>query len=66
MDLAGTVEGMSDEPAIDYEALRLRFPWVGLADEETLPSAARYREVMARAHIDREAVDALEAVRRTA
>lgn len=56
---------MSDEP-IDYEALRERFPWVGLGSDEESDFAARYREISARARIDREAMDALDEVRRTA
>lgn len=56
---------MSDEP-IDYEALRERLPWVGLADDATLPPASTYRETMARAHVDRQAVDALDEARRSA
>lgn len=31
---------MSDEVAIDYAVLRVRFPWVGLADEPDMPGAA--------------------------
>ncbi|MET0189025.1 MAG: hypothetical protein ABW212_08515 [Pseudonocardia sediminis] len=57
---------MSEEPVVDYAELRQRFPWVGLADSETLPAASRYREVMERAHTDREALDALDEVRRGA
>lgn len=57
---------MSEEEPIDYEALRVRFPWVGLADEEAMPAAARHRDVMARARIDREAMDALDAARQSA
>jgi hypothetical protein len=48
----------------DYEELRARFPWIGLADEPRLPAAADFREVMERAPVDREALAALDAVRR--
>lgn len=57
---------MSEGEPIDYEALRVRFPWVGLADEEAMPAAAHHRDVMARARIDREAMDALDAARQSA
>ena len=57
---------MSEEKAIDYAALRVRFPWVGLADEQDMPAAAHHREVMARARVDREMIDAIDEVRRRA
>ncbi len=57
---------MSEDQPIDYEALRKRFPWVGLARTEETDLSARYREIMARARIDREAMEAIDAVRRSA
>lgn len=39
---------VSETEPIDYEALRQRFPWVGLVDEPAMPVAARYREIIAR------------------
>jgi hypothetical protein len=56
---------MDDQP-IDYEALRKRFPWVGLFDEDWGDLASRYREIMAEALIDRRTVEAIDAVRRSA
>ena len=55
---------MSEVTTIDYDELRERFPWAGLVDDETLPAAAEHRDVMARAHLDRAALDALDAARR--
>ena len=57
---------MSEDGAVDYEALRLRFPWVGLVDEDWGDVATRYREIMADALIDRRTVEAIDAVRRSA
>lgn len=57
---------MTEVEPIDYEAVRRRFPWVGLADDETIPRAARYREIMTRARLDRAAMEAIEAVRSSA
>lgn len=54
---------MTEVEPIDYEAVRKRFPWVGLADDETIPRAALYREIMTRARLNREAMEAIEAVR---
>jgi hypothetical protein len=34
---------MSEDEGIDYEALRMRFPWVGLVDEDWGDVATRYR-----------------------
>ena len=44
---------MSEDGDVDYEALRLRFPWVGLVDEDWGDVATWYREIMADALIDR-------------
>jgi hypothetical protein len=60
-----TLGAMDDQP-IDYEALRKRFPWVGLFDEDWGDLASRYREIMAEALIDRRTVEAIDAVRRSA
>ncbi|WP_405139459.1 hypothetical protein OG589_23190 [Sphaerisporangium sp. NBC_01403] len=57
---------MSDEEQIDYEVVRRRFPWVGLASIDEPDLAARYREIMAEARRDREIVEAIDAVRRSA
>jgi hypothetical protein len=57
---------MPDDEAVDYPALRARFPWVGLADEQDMPAASHVREVMARSRVDREVIDAIDAVRHTA
>ena len=57
---------MSKDGDVDYEALRLRFPWVGLVDEDWGDVATRYREIMADALIDRRTVEAIDAVRRSA
>lgn len=56
---------MSDKP-IDDEALRERFPWIGLFDEDWGNVASRYREIMAEAFVDRRTVEAIDAVRRSA
>ncbi|GII75694.1 hypothetical protein Sru01_06760 [Sphaerisporangium rufum] len=40
---------MSDVEPIDYEAVRQRFPWVGLGASGDHDLSARYREIMATA-----------------
>ena len=57
---------MSEHEDVDYEALRMRFPWVGLVDDDWGDVATRYREIMADALIDRRTVEAIDAVRRSA
>jgi hypothetical protein len=57
---------MSEDEAIDYATLRKRFPWVGLAHTDETDLSARYREIQARARIDREAIEAIDAVRHSA
>ncbi len=57
---------MSEDEDVDYEALRMRFPWVGLVDDDWGDVATRYREIMADALIDRRTVEAIDAVRRSA
>lgn len=55
---------MDEKQPIDYEAVRRRFPWIGLGGDEDL--SGRYREIMAEARRDREIVEAIDAVRRSA
>jgi hypothetical protein len=57
---------VSDEQPIDYEAIRRRFPWVGLVTTGEHDLSARYREIMAEASRDRKIVEAIDAVRRSA
>lgn len=38
---------MHDEEPIDYEAIRARFPWVGLVSTGENDMSVRYRELMA-------------------
>jgi hypothetical protein len=56
-------EVMSDEEPIDYEAVRRRFPWVGMGDSGEHDLSVRYREIMAEARKNREVVEAIDAVR---
>ena len=56
---------MASEP-IDYEAVRRRFPWIGIFDEDWGNVASRYRDIMGSALKDRETMEAIDAVRRTA
>lgn len=51
---------MGDDEPVDYDAIRQRFPWVGLADTGEGDLSARYREIMASARRDREIVEAIE------
>lgn len=57
---------MSEEQGYDLEELRKRFPWVGLGTQEVAGHAARYREIMAEARVDREVVEAIDEARRSA
>jgi hypothetical protein len=43
---------MDVEQPIDLEALRRRFPWVGLATLDRPDHSERYREIMAEARRD--------------
>jgi hypothetical protein len=61
-----TTLGVMDDQPINYEALRERFPWVGLFDEDWGDIASRYREIMAEALMDRRIVEAIDAVWRSA
>jgi hypothetical protein len=55
-----------DEQRIDLDSLRLRFPWIGLASIDEPELSSRYREIMAEARLDREIVQAIDAIRRGA
>ncbi|MFD8531462.1 hypothetical protein ACFV0L_28985 [Streptosporangium canum] len=57
---------MSDEEPIDYEAVRRRFPWVGLGESGEHDLSTRYREIMAEARKNREIVEAIDAIRLSA
>lgn len=57
---------MVDEQDIDMEALRERFPWVGLASIDETDLSARYREIMAESRRDREIVETIESIRHSA
>jgi hypothetical protein len=57
---------MEDAQQVDLEALRQRFPWVGLASIDEPELSSRYREIMAEARRDREIVEAIDAIRRGA
>ncbi|MGH3730495.1 MAG: hypothetical protein ACRDTU_17335 [Micromonosporaceae bacterium] len=57
---------MNDDEPTDYPTVRRRFPWVGLVNTGETDLSARYREVMAEARRDREIVEAIDSVRRSA
>lgn len=57
---------MADDEDIDIESLRQRFPWVGMASIDEVDLSSRYREIMAEARRDREIVQAIDTIRRTA
>jgi hypothetical protein len=57
---------MDEDQQIDLESLRRRFPWVGLASIDDPTLSSRYREIMAEARRDREIVEAIDAIRRSA
>jgi hypothetical protein len=57
---------MEEDREMDIESLRQRFPWVGLASIDDTDLSGRYREIMAEARRDREIVEAIDAIRRTA
>ena len=48
---------------VDDEALRLRFPWIGLVDDDWGDVATRYRQIMSEALVNRRTVEAIKAVR---
>lgn len=62
----GRIRGMSESQPIDYEAARKRFPWIGLGAHEAADLSGRYREIMAQARTDREAMEAIDSIRRSA
>jgi hypothetical protein len=55
-----------DDQQIEGDALRERFPWVGLASVDEPELSVRYREILGDARKDREIVAAIEAARRSA
>ena len=57
---------MTDETPIVYEAVRARFPWVGIFDSGESELSSRYREIMAESRRNREIVAAIDAARRSA
>lgn len=57
---------MKEVASIDYTRIRRRFPWVGLVNTGERDLSARYREIMAEARRDREIVEAIDSVRRSA
>ncbi|WP_171075321.1 hypothetical protein [Nonomuraea basaltis] len=57
---------MDVEGSIDLEAVRRRFPWVGMASIDEPDLSSRYREIMAEAHRDRVIVEAIDSARRSA
>ncbi|MEU9884755.1 hypothetical protein [Sphaerisporangium sp. NPDC051011] len=54
------------EAPLDYEAIRRRFPWVGLGPDEEHDFSQSYRDVMAAAGAGREIIEAVETIRRSA
>ena len=54
---------MAENEPVDYEALRQRFPWVGLAHTDETDLSARYREIQARAPVDVAAIETTNAAR---
>lgn len=60
------MRSMAEEAPYDIEELRKRFPWVGLGSDDETGHASRYREVMAEARVDREIVEAIDEIRRSA
>lgn len=68
--VSGRVDGypctMDETHLIDYEAIRACFPWAGLVSTGDGDLSSRYREIMAEARRDREIVEAIDAVRRSA
>jgi len=66
MPVSATFVFMAEDQSIDLDALRVRFPWIGLADVDQPDLASRYREIMGESHRDREIVEAIESIRRSA
>lgn len=57
---------MDEDQQVNVESLRQRFPWVGLASIDDAALSSRYREIMAEARRDREIVEAIDTIRRSA
>lgn len=57
---------MTEEAPYDVEELRKRFPWVGVLDIDEERLSSSYREIMAEARQNREVVEAIDSVRRSA
>ncbi len=57
---------MTDNEPIDYEAIRKRFPFVGIFDSGETDLSSRFREIMADARRNREIVETIDAIRRSA
>lgn len=57
---------MNEVASIDNGPVRRRFPWVGLVNTGEQDLSARYREIMAEARRDREIVEAIDNIRRSA
>lgn len=55
---------MTDDGPYDLEALRERFPWVGIGTTDETDLSSRYREIMADSLRNREIVDAIEKILR--
>lgn len=55
-----------EDRSIDDEALRRRFPWVGLVDDDRWDVASRYREILSDALFNRRVVEVVDAVERAA
>lgn len=57
---------MTEEAPYDVEELRKRFPWVAVLDIDEERLSSSYREMMAESRQNREIVEAIDAVRRSA
>lgn len=57
---------MDEQQARLDEALRERFPWVGLGSPGETDLSGRYRDIMARARVNEEIVEAIDEIRRNA
>lgn len=60
------MRSMTEEAPYDVEELRKRFPWVGVLDIDEERLSSSYREIMAEARQNREVVEAIDSVRRSA
>ncbi|TMR94585.1 hypothetical protein [Nonomuraea basaltis] len=59
-------ENVDASEVIDYEAIRRRFPWVGLGPRGEHDFSQSYRDVMAELRLGREIIQAVETIRRGA